>query len=101
MTCCAMHYHEISDDFKEFTMNKFCENIVFPDRIGKWHGIDLCIVSNYADTEKFSVCLFEHNRFGDLAGFILAFYDRYSDQWVELAETWDDIVQAMTDECII
>lgn len=101
MTCCAMHYHEISDDFKKFTMNKFCENTVFPGRIGKWHGIDLCMVSNYADTERFAICLFEHNRYGDLAGFILAFYDRYSDQWIELAETWDGIEQALTDEDII
>lgn len=101
MNYAEMNYHNLSEELKDFAIAKFCDGVSLKGRVGTWHGIDLVRVSNKAETANFAVCLFEHDTYGDMAGLILAFYDRYSEQWIELCETWDDIVQTMIDECII
>ena len=101
MNTCKMRLHRFPEDMTDFSIAKFCDGVRIYGRIGKWHGIDFACLSNLSETADYAIALFEHNTYGDEAGLILAFYDRYTNQWVELCETWDGIEQALTDEDII
>ena len=78
-------------------------NIRFSDRIGKWYMVDVSRI--YFITEHSSMFYYlglsEHQTYGDLAGMILAFFDPYHAEWVELTETWDDIETTALDLCLI
>lgn len=102
MNTCKMKLHRLSDDITEaFIARKLGDSVRIIGRIGKWHAIDFALLSNKANTINYGVALFEHDTFGDEAALILAFYDRYSEQWIELCETCDGIEQALADEDII
>ena len=101
MKSCKMLLNRFDSDATKFCINKFCQNIRFTGRRGRWHGIDFVCLSNYAETCDYAVALFEHDIYGDEAALILAFYDRYSERWIELAETFDNIEVALIDEDII
>ena len=79
------------------------EGIVLPDRIGHWYMVDVeRIVFSTDDTIMFYyIALLEHQTYGDMAGMILAFYDYYHSEWVELTETWDDILTTAEEMCLI
>lgn len=101
MKSCKMNFHRFDQNMTRFAINKFCQDIRFTGRRGRWHGIDFACLSNYAETCDYAIALFEHDTYGDEAGLILAFYDRYSESWIELAETFDCIEVALIDEDII
>lgn len=101
MNSCKMNFHRFEQYMTRSFINKFCQDICFTGHIGRWHGIDFACLSNYAETCDFAIALFEHDIYGDEAALILAFYDCYSERWIELAETFDNIEVALIDEDII
>lgn len=89
------------------------DSVRFEGRVGKWSAIDL--LTGYSESvptdganplyfRSFVMfALFEHDYYGDMTDFVVAYFDYYSGDniWKEIDGTFDDLQQALIEfDCI-